>query len=89
LGLLVNEIITNSLKYGVQCKSDPRIEFKLKLGGQKKYLLSISDNGPGFNPKEINKDTLGLMLIESLANQLDGNITLSSGPDGTHYTLEF
>jgi two-component sensor histidine kinase len=89
LGLFVNEIITNSLKYGVKNTSDPIISISIHQGGIKKYVLSISDNGSGFDPEKINKDTLGLMLIESLANQLDGKLSLSSGPEGTAYALEF
>lgn len=89
LGLFVNEIITNSLKHGVKNSNQPIIRLSIKRGGTKNYILHLSDNGKGFDSTRKKNDTLGLLLIESLANQLEGNMTLDTGTEGTTYILEF
>lgn len=89
LGLFVNEILTNSLKHGIQESPHPQISVSIQKGGKKNYTLCISDNGKGFDPIKLNNETLGLMLIDSLANQLEGIMELNSGKEGTSYTLEF
>lgn len=89
LGLFVNEIITNSLKHGVKDNDQPIIRLSIKRGGTKNYTLHLSDNGKGFDSSRRKNDTLGLLLIESLSNQLEGNMTLDTGPEGTTYILEF
>ena len=77
-GLIINEIISNSLKYAFD---DDRGEIKISL---KKYdeemVLKISDNGKGF-PKDFDfrsTETLGLQLVNSLVQQLDGKIELDN-----------
>jgi two-component sensor histidine kinase len=89
LGLFVNEVITNSLKHGIKDSGEPQIAVSIIKGGNKNFTLSISDNGRGFDPNKKSNESLGMMLIESLANQLEGNMTLATGQEGTAYTLEF
>jgi len=78
LGLVVNEVITNSFKHGFKDNKNPSIDIQLiKLNNM--VTLSISDNGVGFPPKEsINKQSLGLTLIESLTDQIDGKVEFSN-----------
>ncbi len=88
-GLLVNEIITNALKYAWDNEKDRVISIKLS---QKKaqVVLEISDNGKGLpRPfREMNSDTLGLQLIITLAEQLDGDLSVDIRK-GTKYLLKF
>lgn len=91
LGLLLNEILTNSFKYAFINKTSGQISISLKRVGGKDYEMHIADNGVGFNPDEFNKpkgSTLGFELIRILSEQMNGNIELLSG-QGTIYRLTF
>lgn len=88
-GLIVNELITNSLKYAFikEDKGEIRIKLKQEEG---QVLLSICDNGKGF-PKEIDfreTTSLGMQLVISLVDQVDGEITLNDEL-GTRYDISF
>ena len=66
------------------------IKINLKTLEDKKYKLSLSDNGTGI-PKNLdieNTDTLGLQLVNALVEQIDGNIKLLDDT-GTHYEIIF
>ena len=79
LGLIVNELITNSLKHAFP--QDLCGEINVKFHKQdKKYLLEVDDDGTGF-PKDINynnTDSLGLKLVTSLTEQIDGEIEFNN-----------
>lgn len=77
LGLIINEIITNSLKYAFPEEMKGIIKVSLKKFDSK-YELKVCDNGIGF-PKSLDykkTDTIGLQLVNGLINQIDGEITL-------------
>jgi PAS domain S-box-containing protein len=91
LGLIVNEIITNSLKYGFTSQKEPIITIKLIALDYPNFRLEIGDNGIGF-PKEFNinkSNSLGLRLIHKLAIQLNGKIERLKNKKGTNYLLLF
>lgn len=79
IGLIVNEVVTNSLKHAFKTNSQNGI-IKITLNRQfDQVCLKIQDNGKGFPEQmERNDRSLGLTLIESLAEQLDGDIHYSS-----------
>lgn len=91
LGLLINEIITNSLKHGFKNQKDGEIYVHLSQLTPTDFLLEIGDNGVGFesemDPEKM--DSLGLQLILSLAEQLMGSITRDRKRKGTHYRIPF
>ncbi|UYP48487.1 hypothetical protein NEF87_004772 [Candidatus Lokiarchaeum ossiferum] len=75
-GLIINEIISNALKYAFPEKSRGTIFIKAKKRTDNKIELIAGDTGIGI-PKEINlekTETLGLQLIIGLAKQLGGTI---------------
>ena len=79
LGLIINEIATNSMKYGFTAE-EPVFSLSLKLSAEQKdhLMLRISDNGGPF-PEGIdfdNPETLGLRLIAALAEQIGGTVEL-------------
>ncbi|MAU72250.1 MAG: histidine kinase [Pseudozobellia sp.] len=92
LGLLINEAVTNSLKYGFVENIKGKIDIKLeKDDSNKTYHLSISDNGVGF-PRDIELRTstsLGLKLIHNLARQLKGSVKRDLSKKGTSYNVRF
>lgn len=91
LGLLINETITNALKYGIKDDSKGEIHIALKQEDDKDYVLSIGDNGEGF-PESLtpsNSKSLGLKLINNLARQLRGTIIRDISKKGTNYIIHF
>tara|TARA_B100000378_G_C18045198_1_gene411756 strand:- start:1020 stop:2408 length:1389 start_codon:yes stop_codon:yes gene_type:complete len=78
LGLIINELLTNSLKYAFE---DGRGSIHIDLHEQDKFLnLLIVDSGKGF-PEQFNPletSSLGFKIINSLVTKLNGQISVSS-----------
>jgi PAS domain S-box-containing protein len=91
LGLLINEIITNALKYGFKGDEKGKIYIKIHSLSYPNYVLSIGDDGIGFSSAINFKTTnsLGLKLIHNLARQLRGSIERDLSQKGTHYKMNF
>ncbi|PCJ98319.1 MAG: histidine kinase [Flavobacteriaceae bacterium] len=91
LGLLINEIITNTLKYGIKGTDKGDIYISLKRDGDKNCILKIGDNGIGYPDKISYENTrsLGLKLIQNLTRQLQGTIIRDFSKKGTHYIISF
>lgn len=91
LGLLINEIVTNSLKYGIVDDKAGVLSIEIKNIRHEEYKMTISDDGVGFGDG-INfrsSNSLGLMLIHRLSIQLKGNVEKDNTYAGTKYTLNF
>lgn len=89
LGLIINELVTNSVKYAFPEDQKGKIKIILKLKDEN-YFLTVMDDGVGI-PADIKPEkteTLGLQLIISLINQLDGNMELDRS-HGTKYKINF
>lgn len=87
IGLLINEIVSNSMKYAFKGRAEGLITIdvqKLHNG----YQMSISDNGIGFSSELAHSKSLGLYLIENLVKQLQGRYDLESH-HGTTYIIYF
>jgi PAS domain S-box-containing protein len=92
LGLLVNELVSNSMKYAfsnIQNVEKNEIYIELKKE-ENNYKLIVKDNGKGLPDdfKFQKAETLGLKLINSLADQIDGTIELNND-QGTEFTIKF
>lgn len=90
IGLIVNEVITNAFKHGFKSHSG-KLEIHLHSNSETngKALLIIKDNGPGIAiEKTANTDSLGMSLIYSLSEQIDGECTFSN-EDGLIFRLTF
>jgi two-component sensor histidine kinase len=88
VGLILNEAISNSIKYAFpDRKGVINILFEEKNGN---YLLRIADNGSGLpdNFESRENDSLGMNLMMGLADQLDGNFTIESD-NGVIITINF
>lgn len=91
LGLLINEIITNALKYGIPGDDTGIIHIDLKRENKSDYTLKIGDNGIGF-PDQVNHKnikSLGLKLINNLTRQLKGTVVRDFSIKGTNYIICF
>jgi PAS domain S-box-containing protein len=90
-GLIVNELVSNSIKYAFPGKKKGGIKVLLKQAG-KKIRLEVSDNGVGIKAAARKKAhiSLGLQLVDSLVTQLkNGTIKKQSGSTGTKYAIAF
>ncbi len=91
VGLILNEVITNSIKYAFSDNSQKNIiHIKLDCTDDEIEFI-INDNGDGFDFNEVkSKGSLGLSLIEDLVEQLDGDLELTSEKGkGTLYKIVF
>jgi two-component sensor histidine kinase len=88
--LIVNELITNSLKYAFPGGEHGEITVSLVPSVSPCYILSVRDTGVGL-PEQISVEgtkSLGLHLVSILASQLEGVVeTTRSG--GTMFTITF
>ena len=87
LSLIINEVITNSLKYAFKNQENPVITVRLKQLSNTKNELFIADNGIGYDSENENKG-LGTKLIQSFTKQIHGTIHHSTN-NGTSVTITF
>jgi two-component sensor histidine kinase len=100
LGLIVNELISNSLKHAfigrdigeiqIKLQGDENKECKIEGCQSTSYTLTVSDNGVGI-PENLDiedLESLGLQLVASLVDQLDGELELERN-NGTEFTIKF
>jgi len=85
LGLILNELISNSFKYAYE--GHPHPELKIELQNEKENLrINLSDNGRGLPAKLPESDSFGLRMVSMLMKQLRGSLDMRTDL-GTHYTL--
>jgi PAS domain S-box-containing protein len=90
LGLIINELVSNSMKYAFEGIANGRVEISLIRENENLLRLCVADNGKGI-PKHIdfrNTKSLGLQLVCSLAEQIGGGITMENH-DGTKFCIQF
>lgn len=91
LGLIINETVTNALKYGIPDATSGEIQISLEKKGANSYEMYLGDNGIGF-PEDVDPQqvkSLGLKLIHNLARQLKGTIVRDPNKSGTYYQINF
>ncbi len=90
VGLIISELVSNSLRHAFPHNQECKITLSLKFCNRG-YNLVISDDGVGLPPKfdfRNVESTLGLKLVNSLVEQLDGSIELDKNL-GTQFTIKF
>jgi two-component sensor histidine kinase len=88
LGFITNELITNAAKY-----STGKITLSLETDPEKRYSLSVSDEGPGL-PEGFDlgsRKGLGMRIIRSFVEQIRGELRIDRGDrsQGTRFTVLF
>jgi two-component sensor histidine kinase len=87
IALVLNELVTNSYKHAFSGRTSGNIYVRIKKKPDD-IEIALSDDGTGI-PGNINPDTtnsIGLMLVKALIDQMNGNIKLSSG-NGTTFRI--
>ncbi|MGC9514014.1 MAG: PAS domain S-box protein [Fidelibacterota bacterium] len=89
LGIILNECITNSMKYAFDTVEDPLITLRVNKV-KNKIVVSYSDNGSGFLDKELpdKRQNFGFQLIDMLVQQLNGTLKIDS-TQGMKIVIEF
>lgn len=90
-GLIVNELVTNALKYAFDDGAPGKVTISLQRVGKDKAKLSVVDNGKGLPRlvKKVPQHTLGLKIVTMLAeDQLQGRMAID-GASGAKYQIEF
>ncbi len=87
LGLILNELITNSIKYAFKGRDSGKIHIELK-DAEEHFEIKISDNGVGI-PQDVKvhePETLGLSIVNMIAQQINGTMKVDR-ENGTSFTL--
>lgn len=86
-GLIINELLTNSLKYAFIGRETGKITVRLIHGEDHFFTLYVSDDGPGLPPGlDIkNAQTLGLQLISILVRQIGGTMEIGNARGATFH----
>jgi len=90
LGLLLNELISNSLKHSFLDKEKGEVRVTLVKAGDEQLKLIVSDNGVGVKNKiDLNKPgSFGLQLVKMLTEQLHGDMKIESNKE-TSFIITF
>ena len=89
-GLIINEVVSNSLKYAFEGRDSGKIRVEFKKKSDEKMKLIISDDGIGL-PKDFdieNAESLGLQLVTTLVTQVSGKLDIDV-TNGTSFNIEF
>ncbi len=89
LGMVINELVSNSMKHAFQNGAQGRISVDLSIQNTT-LILKVRDNGIGL-PPEIdfrNTESLGLQLVTTLVDQINGTIELRVS-EGTEFIIRF
>ncbi len=88
VGIIINEIITNSMKYAFTGREDGRLYISISQKDGK-VIIEIGDNGPGI-PESIDIDSsgFGLQLVKLLTGQIGGILKIERR-QGCKFTVEF
>lgn len=89
-GLILNELVTNSLKYAFPEGRSGTVAVSLKQGKSNVITLTVADDGvglpPEFDPERC--DSLGMSIVSALAKQLSGTFGFESR-GGAHFSVSF
>jgi PAS domain S-box-containing protein len=87
LALILNELLTNAAKYGVNGSGEGSIRVRLTKGLDS-FELTVEDDGPGFELGEASRRSSGLGLVSGLARQLGGALKVERAP-GARCRVQF
>lgn len=90
IALILNEAITNSIKYAFPDGAPGEIRIRMLRTDEQKIMLEVADNGIGLPAhwESLQHDSLGLRLIRGLSDDINADLKIGSGP-GTSIRLEF
>ncbi|HRP52159.1 MAG TPA: sensor histidine kinase [Fluviicola sp.] len=84
LGLLINELVSNSLKHAFTTVTQAKIEILIEAIDEDQIRLEYTDNGSWKSPENQTR-SFGLILIDTLTEQLEGKKSIEKSRSGTRY----
>jgi PAS domain S-box-containing protein len=78
LALILNELLTNAVKYG--CDASRESQIRVGLANGDGFELYVEDDGPGFDFQSVRDRSSGLKLVQLLARQLRGHLEVGITP---------
>lgn len=91
LGIIINELVSNTIKHAFTGQEQGQISVSISKSNDDKCLFVFSDNGKGYDTSKFynpSGKSLGLDLVKSLAEQIDGEISVDSQiGKGSTYTI--
>ena len=89
-GLIINELVSNSIKHAFPPDTEGNISIKMYHDNDDNYVLMVADDGVGSvrETEMLNDNELGLKLVNSLVKQLGGTIKILEGKE-TAYKIVF
>lgn len=88
LGLILNELINNSFKYGFPFERPGVLEVSLKEIHERSYMLIFKDNGIGFDINVKKFGSIGINIVTLLVDQMYGDFQIKSN-DGVECVILF
>ncbi len=90
IGLILNESITNAIKYAFKGREEGKISIILRQNSEEAVLLKVADNGIGL-PAQMNmenSETMGMNLMKGLSEEIEGTFSIGTN-NGTVVQLIF
>ncbi|MFY8109519.1 MAG: tetratricopeptide repeat-containing sensor histidine kinase [Bacteroidia bacterium] len=89
VGLIINELITNSVKHAFKNLTNHHNIIEITISAQKNLIqIYYADNGIGYESENLKKSSIGIKLIKMLTQELQGKYTMS-GINGFRFELDF
>ncbi|MBS1936638.1 MAG: sensor histidine kinase [Bacteroidetes bacterium] len=89
LGILLCELLANCHQHAFPYSTGGHIHIAVRRQEDGAYVLSVKDNGRGFDPADVKDVHLGLEVVEALAGQLDGHYRITGDAGGTLVEVDF
>jgi len=89
LALIVNELVSNSLMHAFPDRGDGSIGVFFERKKDESIIMTVSDNGVGFDWNSSDYDSLGFEMIAALVDQLRGTMSVESNSSGSRITVCF
>lgn len=90
MGLIVNELVTNALKYAYRGREPGAVRIWLQPGAQGGLRLGVEDDGVGYptEPRQAKGTGVGGMIVAAMADTLHATITQDTAWPGTRFVLD-
>ena len=92
-GLIINELISNAYEHAFEGREEGKVWITFEELEETKIKLSVKDNGIGlpadFEEKQQESQSLGMVLVETLARQLSGDMEIRNLAQGVEFIIEF
>lgn len=86
IGLIVNELVTNSFKHAFHGHTNPKVFVRLNQSSDE-IILEVGDNGSGISPGEVSNNSFGMKLVKTLVQQLGAGFQVEN-KQGTWFTIK-